>query len=248
MERAYDFYYEYYSFNIKSGTKRYQGVIALVHAPIGVIGVEEYDFLDRKDREYIRKFKDPQKQADIILGRFAAKKAISKIQEIELQYISIEKGIFNQPIAAGRGIKNIQVTMSHAKNYGIAIAYTEGLIMGVDLEMNIIQCDAIKLSEYESKILEKFQMSKNIIWSVREALIKCLKANFFLSAKVLELSGVEMKNGIIRGSFRYFRQYCFQVCCKKKIAIAVVYPLELKDLLQIEEFELLKNRVHYEVG
>lgn len=242
----YGITYKDYVLLAKNLNKQYKAVVS-VCSKHGEIVESQCEFLNSADMEYLKRIKNPNHRKDVILGRLATKKAISLLTNEDLNHIVINKGVFNQPIVVNNSGMNLQVTTAHTSNHGIALAFDEGLIMGIDLEKKVKRnkSEKIFLSQYENDIINIFNVEKTIIWTIREALIKCLKLNLFFSPKLMELDKVCIKNGVVQGSFKYFSQYVFKAFDFKSYVISIVFPANVKMQLVMTDFDLNKQAANF---
>lgn len=234
MEKKDGLLFEKYHMHLRSDLHDYKVRMIIVTA-LKSLETEQLDFLDEKDIDYINRVRNEEHRQDMILGRFAAKEAVAGLMSVERNQIAIKKGIFNQPFVVGNCFSNAQVTVSHSANYGIAIAYPEDLIIGIDMEKKIEgeKLGGIKLSEYEKDMMEKLCIDRTLFWTVREALIKCLKVNIFFTAEMMELTDIKRNAKTVTGSFRHFKQYAFHAFLYTGRVVAIVYPAGMT--LQVEE-------------
>lgn len=243
MNRTENLRYENQKIILQSGNKSYRAVLTLVCAKQNRIDPADCGFLTAADLDYIRKIKNPGRRYDCILGRFAAKNAASVLLGIKMRDITIEKGVFDQPIVRNKKDSGIQVTISHIQNYGLSVSYTRELILGADMERSDHRAmEAVYLSAYERRMADHMECSKAVIWTAREALLKCLKAGIYFPQRLLELDSVRADGGTISGTYRYFRQYVFQAYDFGKRTVAIAYPSNVKCNLNLSELHLLQQQ------
>ena len=188
--------------------------------------LNDFSFLDLEDMKYIYPIRKPSHRDDIIIGRYVAKKAVADLAGTNIYDVSISKGIFNQPVALVDSRGSLQVTVTHMGGIAAAVAFSEKLIVGIDIEkeLSFARKEGIFLSEAEKHSVEAIGLDKTIFWTVREALIKCLKLSAFFSPKILELTDICRECNLVTGTFRYFGQYSFQAVSHKGIVIGMVIP------------------------
>lgn len=150
-----------------------------------------------------------------LLGRVAAKQALGALlKEKDLSRFNIRNGIFNHPVVSCIGTENVQVSISHSNNIGAALAFSESHPMAIDLEK--ICADVSEVIQTQLTVREKEQvipstcpqeLSSTILWTVKEALSKTLKAGLTIPMHVLEVECVEKKGAAYISYFRQFGQY-----------------------------------------
>jgi phosphopantetheinyl transferase len=201
-------------------------------------------FLSQKEIEYFENIKYDRKIRSYLLGRYAAKNAVSKLLNVNnLDEIIIENGIFGQPIVYEKENNGIQVSISHCDDIGIAVAYPQFISLGVDIE----KIDSEKyhllydvITDSERILIEHNIGNKHLIvtlmWSAREALAKCIKTGFTVPLDFFSIKDVCVKNQIYCGCFLNFIQYQFICFEKNGYLISIVYPKKTELLFDIEKY------------
>jgi 4'-phosphopantetheinyl transferase EntD len=149
------------------------------------------------------------------LGRIAAKKAISEIAEGQnIQSIFIDFGIFQFPVVKYCTGQNIQVSISHCDDIGIALAFPEEHPLGTDIErIDTDKIEAIQsqVTAKEVKLIEElnlpFDAGCTIIWTIKEALSKIFRTGMMMDFTLLEISSLEKAGLTYMGTFCYTAQY-----------------------------------------
>lgn len=192
----------------------------------GSCELNDLSFLDNEDIKYITPIRKPSHRDDVIVGRYAAKKAVADLAGTDMSNISISKGVFSQPLAVNDPGGRFQVTVTHTGGTAAAVAYPDELIIGIDMEKELSteMKNSLILSEEEHRAVNELGMDITIFWTVREALIKCLKLSLFFSPKLLELTEIRREGELVTGTFRYFGQYSFQAVSHDGISIGMVIP------------------------
>ena len=180
------------------------------------------DFLHRDELDYLEKLKVEQRRQSFLLGRIAAKQAIASLVKVnDLTTIAIQYGVFQFPVVKHNFNNNLQVTISHSHDVGVALAFCEEHPMGVDIERIVpARLNAIKdnLSDSELELLENSRLSLiegcTAIWTMKEGLSKALKTGLTVDFKVLEIILLKNHGLYLTCTFKYFAQYkaiCFPV-------------------------------------
>lgn len=150
------------------------------------------------------------------LGRYIAKKSVSHFyKDTKLNQISIERGIFNQPVLyCPNNVKNIQVSISHTNNIAVSIAFPEEHPLGVDIEKvsdTTVEALKAKMLYKEMDLLQSVQMDKNpgltMLWTVKESLSKVMKTGLTVPLSIYAVKKMNrVENGYIC-EFDHFIQY-----------------------------------------
>ena len=203
----------------------------------GGCDLKDLAFLDIEDMKYISPIRKPSHRDDVIVGRYAAKKAVADLAGKEIGDISISKGVFSQPLALSDPGGHFQVTVTHTGGTAAAVAYPEELIVGIDMEKELSEDvkKSLTLSDDEKKAADELGLDITIFWTVREALIKCLKLSLFFSPKLLELTEIRRDGELVTGTFRYFGQYSFQAISHDGTSIGMVIPKRTDMLPKLDE-------------
>lgn len=167
-----------------------------------------------------------KRKKTLLLGRIAAKNSIEGYVPGAIHSdIVIDTGVFDQPVVTMG--KNIQVSITHTNDCGVAVAFHESLPIGIDLE-DIERARIIDnyLTDFERSIRERYEKAifYAIAWTAKEALSKCLKTGLTTPFSVYEICTLKNRNMYIECSFKNFSQYkalCFK---KKNCMFAIVFP------------------------
>ncbi|MGY3792653.1 4'-phosphopantetheinyl transferase family protein [uncultured Aquimarina sp.] len=179
------------------------------------IDLDQYlHFLHRKELRYLETLKFEKRRSNFLMGRVAAKTAISKLSDEPLDSIAIEYGVFKFPIVKSIGIHNIQIGISHTKNIGFAIAFPEEHPMGIDVEIiddNRVNTIRKFITEKElgliANIEKPFNMTSTLVWSVKESISKIFKTGLTMDFNVLEMKTLIKKGDFYISTFQNIAQY-----------------------------------------
>jgi 4'-phosphopantetheinyl transferase len=150
-----------------------------------------------------------------LLGRYTAKRAAALLTlEEDLSRICIGSGVFEQPVLTVPGRSNLGVTLSHAGNYGIALAFPEEHPMGVDIEeispRNVTVVEE-QMTAGERELIQGLPGSHEsrlmMLWSAKEALSKILKTGLTTPLHVYEIHRASWDGEAVVAEFRHFMQY-----------------------------------------
>ncbi|SFM32007.1 4'-phosphopantetheinyl transferase family protein [Pelosinus propionicus] len=190
-------------------------------------------YLHEQEYHYYNTLKFEKRMRSYLIGRFAAKQAISALNgEKNLSDIIIGSGIFNQPIVVSNK-QNIKVSITHSGNLGAALAFPEAHPMGIDLEIiNSQQREALEgqVTEWEKQQIISlpfaYDAGLTLLWTAKEALSKVMKTGLMTPFHVFSIANMERSKHFIMCYFEHFPQYkalCFPA---GKYMCAIVYPLK----------------------
>jgi 4'-phosphopantetheinyl transferase len=112
------------------------------------------------------------------------------------------------------GRSNLCVTLSHAGNYALALAFPEEHPMGVDIEE--VNSRNVKIVEEqvtaaERQLIRELPGSQEaklmMLWSAKEALSKILKTGLTTPLHVYEIHRASWNGEAFVAEFRHFTQY-----------------------------------------
>jgi 4'-phosphopantetheinyl transferase len=183
----------------------------------GFSTITEYEsliqYLHHNESISFAKLKFEKRIRSYLLGRFVAKQAIAALTaEKDLANIDIEPGVFNQPVVVSNHA-NIQVSITHCDDLGVAIAFPEVHPMGIDLEkINYNKRDILgrQITAFEKKLADALLVEETgltLLWTVKEALSKTIKTGLLTPFEVFEVSQIELSGNFIRCNFKNFTQY-----------------------------------------
>jgi phosphopantetheinyl transferase len=154
------------------------------------------------------------KRHSFLLGRFAAKQALLQyVEKLSLKpcHFLIQNRSDGTPFVYQ---KNVNLTLSHSHNIGIACVSMPTLQLGIDIEFKThfdsmdLDHNFFSLEEYGqifNKSLLPESVIKCILWSAKEALVKYLKVGLSVDFNILSIDTVIMQKNFIEIYFKYFR-------------------------------------------
>ena len=173
-------------------------------------------WLHPEELSYYQTLKFDRRKTSYLLGRIAAKQAVATYENkpVPLQTIGILPGVFQFPVVKYPEGENIQVTLSHSDQAGVALAFPEEHPLGVDIE----QLDESKVDTLRN-ITEpdEYQLTLNcgltdavgymMLWTVKESLSKILKTGLTVDFKALEVEKMQKEGHTFVSTFKLFSQY-----------------------------------------
>ena len=193
----------------------FPAAIALVNQPLVVLKETRHSFLHSNELDVFDTLKMPKVQHSYLLGRYAAKRALGAFMaDVVLTDVQVSSGIFQQPVLHLADGGNIQISIAHTNEMGIAVVFPEGHPMGVDVE-TVDQ----KQSETIREVLTPGELNKlglihrdvnkslTLLWTMKEALSKVLKTGLMTPFHLYEIESVEHKDDVVICNFINFPQY-----------------------------------------
>ncbi|QEM02509.1 4'-phosphopantetheinyl transferase superfamily protein [Mucilaginibacter rubeus] len=171
--------------------------------------------LHKEEIAYYQSLKASRRKHSYLLGRIAAKNAlIDLLGTGKCEDIYIGTGVFQYPVIYYDLANNVQVSISHCNDFGIAMVYPENHPLGVDIEkINLPDLDAMKtqISDRELVFFGDLELSLlqgcTILWTVKESLSKILKVGMTNGLHLFEVDEVKKEKGFYISTFRSFYQY-----------------------------------------
>jgi phosphopantetheinyl transferase len=199
-----------------SSTKEYEDIIQYLHT---------------QERKYFDTLKFEKRIRSFLIGRLVAKHAVAALTgELDLADIYIQAGIFNQPIVVSNN-KNIQVSITHSGDCGVALAFPETSPMGIDIE---IVCPANsrvierQMAQGEIEQIDALVLSRDkgltLLWTAKEALSKILKTGLTIPLDIFEISKIEICDNCVMGYFKNFAQYKVISFVVDNYVCSIAYP------------------------
>lgn len=175
---------------------QYESVLALSREGADRLVDRSSQFLHQRELDRMNGYAELRCQS-FVRGRYCAKKAlVSFLGTSDPDEICVDAGVFGQPIVAG--VPNVQVSISHTRTLGAAVAFPESHPVSVDVELvstdsaSTIQdvftsterenCDALPLSWKTACVLT---------WSLKEVLSKLLRCGLTAPMQVLEVDAID---------------------------------------------------------
>jgi 4'-phosphopantetheinyl transferase len=186
----------------------------IIKAPLSVL-LTYTNLLSPQEQIYFNTLSFERRRQSYLLGRIAAKYAICQLITSETcQSVSINAGVFQFPVVQTSGNHNVQVSITHCGDIGIAVAFPEAHPLAVDIEevdLNRLELMKSQLAGEELERIHNCGLSLatgcTLLWSVKEALSKVIKTGLTLDFKLLETDSMVKEGHLYHGSFRHFIQY-----------------------------------------
>lgn len=221
---------EPFGLNGERGPLRAASAITL--APFGWLEGERDAFLHPSEAVMLTDRMHPRRRHSLLAGRHAAKGALAAlVPGLAPRAVAIRPGVLEQPVVAGPGTANLQVSLSHAGPVALAVAFPESCPMGVDVEL--IAPDRLAAMESQTTPSERSMATAvaasaeeglTRLWCLKEALSKVLRCGLTVPFELLEVSRLTPDGPVYRADFTNFGQYLgiSRVC--GRLAVALVLP------------------------
>ncbi len=192
----------------------YEAFLCLANPSLINLVSTKVTFLNQAEQHYLTTLSYPRRQKSYLLGRFTAKQAVAALtEESDLRQIGIQWGVLQQPIVEYR-VGNIQVSIAHTDEWGIALAFPEAHPLGIDLEKTTeSRSEVIKdyLSATERQESQKLNFSPKVswmmLWTIKEALSKVLKTGLMTDFLLYEVFHIQEQRQWVESEFKNFAQY-----------------------------------------
>lgn len=244
-------------FVIKGSNKEFRASLSIGYFSVPADFFKMVKFLHPKEFEYYFHLEFERRVKSYLTGRYVAKSAISFLTgEDSLDRICIEQGILHHPVVNLPNTTNVQVSITHCDDLAAAIAFSEELPMGIDMER--ISVDRNKVLETQMTVKESsllsclpysYETTLTLFWTVKEALSKILKTGLTTSFHIYEISQVEVRDGVVYSLFENFPQYRTASYILGDYVCSITYPKKtewsiavVKDVLQEIE-QSMTNRL-----
>lgn len=194
-----------------------------------------FSLLHPKEHAYYSTLKADSRRESYLMGRYAAKFAVSQLAEVgNMQSLHIDSGIFQFPVVKSQAplsAGNMQVCISHCEHFGAALAFPEAHPLGMDLEqIDTEKATLIKdhLTVKEKELVAAASMPDRVgyllMWTAKEALSKVLRTGLTLNMNILEIDSWQTEGSLHHTTFRNFSQYKTISCCSGHHVCSVVVP------------------------
>ncbi len=189
-------------------------------------------FLHPDERIRFASMRFEKRRASFLLGRYAAKKALSRyFDEPNLSSIAIVSGIFGQPLVHYLSSTRAAVTISHTHQAACAIASPDVHPIGLDFEsIDEAKSEVLKsqMTGDETGFLQDIGASEitalTILWSAKEALSKILMCGLTCPFQLLAVRSLRQNQDYYEGEYLNFEQYKFQSWATEAVICTVVFP------------------------
>lgn len=171
-------------------------------------------FLDPDALQRMARMAAGTRQHSFLLGRYCATQAVSQHLGLPATHaVTIENGVFGQPLVSSPVGADARIAISHSANYGCALAFDQAQPMGIDLEPADRLEDSVLrplVTAAEHRWLDAVRPGAHActwLWTVKEALGKALCTGIALPMQLTEVIGIERDGVFLVARFRHLVQY-----------------------------------------
>ncbi len=208
--------------------------IAWVGKP-DLTALEPASFLSEAEVAQARAFRFEQRRESFMLGRLAAKRALSAfLGEQNLPRIEISSGVFGQPIVYHPTKSGAEISLSHSGGFAVALAFPREHPMALDVETIEDARAATVKSELRFSPSEQAWLDSSaiepraayiLLWTAREALSKTLKCGLTCPLELLRLGEIRPAGvGGWQGHYENFHQYACRSWVGACRALTITLP------------------------
>ncbi|WP_164779486.1 4'-phosphopantetheinyl transferase family protein [Paenibacillus kobensis] len=229
VENAY-FYTD--SIALRSAEMEEKAVISFCHQRSfrAKDGSHDTSFLHDLEQGYYSKLEFERRKASYLLGRYAAKTAVAVLANVpDPREIGIGNGVFQQPVVRCPS-PNVQASISHSHEWGAALAFSEGIMAGIDIERRESKHKTVfenQLSQGEQQLSARLPDPEDgalLLWTVKESLSKALKTGFTVPAELFEVQCIEAGESCYISSFVHFPIYKALSFWLEDYRCSITYP------------------------
>lgn len=182
--------------------------------------------------QYYNTLQFARRRRSYLLGKYTAKQATAGfLGEEKLQRIRIDHGVFLQPLVVHPRARDVQVSVTHTDSLGVAIAFSQAIPMGIDVE---------RIYPHRQQVLESILTEKELglvrglshspvtsltlVWTVKESLSKALKTGLLTPPHVFEINNITAFEKILLSKFSNFPQFTAVSFFFRDYVCSVTYP------------------------
>lgn len=195
---------------------------------------------------FYKSLKFEKRKKTFLIGRYCAKEAIiSLFPDIDKQYICITNGLLGHPVVLSPQ-SNIQISISHSSDLGIALAFPELSPMGIDIEkinnqhIDILSNITAEEVEFNEILMLQEDIFYTLLWSSKESLSKVLKTGLYINMELYKVQNIKKENEHYIITYSNFKQYTTIAFILSDYICALTYP---KNINIISNIDAIKNNL-----
>ncbi|WP_207649350.1 4'-phosphopantetheinyl transferase family protein [Clostridium grantii] len=208
-------------------------------------------FLHDDEKKYFRTLRYERRINSYIIGRFAAKKAVSLlVKEKNFSKINIQNGVFNQPILEYDLFNNLQVSLTHCGQLGAAIVFQEQFLIGIDVENTKSNKNKVLegiLTENEKILIHNTPFEYNeflvMLWTLKESISKTIKTGLTVPLSIFEIKSIRFMDGYCISSYSNFYQYQSISFLEGNYVFSITYPKKVELNIDIDRIKVKLNEI-----
>lgn len=189
-------------------------------------------FLHPRELEYFLTLPTERRRQSYLLGRHAAKQALSARAGVDdPTRIEIVAGVFQQPIVRPGLSEPTGISITHSGRLACAVAFPEQHPMAIDVEDEAPDRTATMASQILPVEFDRARLAwpqgaphAAMIWTAKEALSKALRCGLTTPFSLLAVTNLVQHPHAAGGEFEHFRQYRFQTWRIGPTVMSLVVP------------------------
>ncbi len=189
-------------------------------------------FLHRREREYFLTLPTERRRQSYLLGRHAAKQALSASADVDdPARIEIVAGVFQQPIVRPGLPEPTGISITHSSRLACAVAFPERHPMAIDVEdlspdRSATMASQILPAEFDRARAAWPEEARHpaMLWTAKEALSKVLRCGMTTPFSLLAVTNLVQHPESAGGEFEHFRQYRFETWHIGSTVVTLVVP------------------------
>ena len=212
-------------------TGTFQAGFCILQLPFSALKLQ-LSLLHPDESRYYHSLQFDKRRASYLLGRLCAKTAVAQLlPEASLASIAIMSGVFQFPVVKHFIARNIQVSITHCNELGLALAYPEEHPLGIDIEEideGHLEALVTQIADAEMTLVKKAGLSSvvgcTMVWTIKEALSKIFRTGLTMDFKLLEIGSLVPGGNLFVSDFKHLIQYKAISCIAGKYVCTVVLP------------------------
>lgn len=202
------------------------------------------EILHHREIEVFRTDRLGRWQLGYLRGRLCAKLALKTLADrLDFKQVSIERGVFGQPVVLSKQLVNSQVSISHSGSWAAAVAFDEAHPMATDIEVFSEGKQTVILRNMTATELEAIaatnlspRMRLTVLWTIKESLAKTLRSGLMSPFEVYAIEHIADDEGLAVSTFRNFGQYRCLSFSIGELAVSITLPKRTRVDLDISDW------------
>ena len=171
--------------------------------------------LHQEELAHFNQLKFKKRKFTYLLGRVSARHALSElIGEEALKSLAIGFGVFKFPILKNYRGDQIQLSISHCEDVGMALAFPEAHPLAIDLEkIDHEKTSAMQsmVNDSEMDLLQAFELNEaeksTLLWTIKESVSKIIRTGLSMDLKMVAVTSIEKKGIYFESKIQNFGQF-----------------------------------------
>ena len=206
----------------------------VTRASLPELASERGSYLHADEQAYFTTLSFERRQHSYLLGRYCAKHALGVLQpDASPTNFAIMPGVLEHPVVLG--MSNVQVSISHAGAWGVAIAFPEAHPLAVDIEcldpkrLNVLRSQSTPAEVVLTSCGRMNELAAlTLLWTMKEGLAKILRCGLTTPFRLFEIATVQPEGDGVMATFENFAQYKAVSFLLPDAAVSIVVPRETR--------------------